>query len=159
LPDLPLADLTAYTAYILAGLRAARPAFDVGRYLTPLGRRVVADAERLCYSDMVARTRGVSIGSMLRRPLFDAAFFETLRSVTEVPLTGYRRPFFVAQGVNDTTVPIPLTLKLVGDLKARRQPVTFRAYAGADHSGTMAASLPDTTAFVKRLLSPAAAGR
>ncbi|WP_067819031.1 lipase family protein [Actinomadura kijaniata] len=159
IPDLPLADLTAYTAYILAGLRAARPAFDVGRYLTPLGRRVVADAERLCYADMVTRTRGVSIGSMLRRPLFDAAFFGQLRSVTEVPLTGYRRPFFVAQGVNDTTVPIPLTLKLAGDLKARRQPVTFRAYPGADHSGTMAASLPDTTAFVKRLFSSAAAGR
>ncbi|MFC9972208.1 lipase family protein [Spirillospora sp. NPDC127200] len=151
IPDLPLPDLTAYTAYILAGARAARPGLDLDRYLTPLGKQVVADAERLCYPDMVNRTKGVGIGKLLNRSLFDAKFFQELRSVLEVPLTGYGKPFYIAQGMVDTTVPIPLTLKLVADLKARRAPLTFKAYAGADHSGTMAASLPDTTTFVARL--------
>ncbi len=151
IPDLPLPDLTAYTAYILAGVRAARPGLDLDRYLTPLGKQVVADAENLCYADMVNRTKGVGIGKLLNRSLFDARFFQELRNVLEVPLTGYGKPFYIAQGMVDTTVPIPLTLKLVADLKLRRAPLTFKAYAGADHSGTMAASLPDTTKFVAGL--------
>ncbi|MBW8484466.1 alpha/beta fold hydrolase [Actinomadura parmotrematis] len=151
IPNLPLDDLTGYVAYILAGLRAARPDFDVDRYLTPLGKKAVADAETLCYDDMVASTKGVGIGQLLNRSLFDAPFFNALRGVMEVPVSGYTRPFYIAQGMVDTTVPIPLTLKLVADLKARNQPVTFKAYAGADHSGNMAASLPDTTKFVANL--------
>ncbi|WP_433327022.1 lipase family protein [Spirillospora sp. CA-294931] len=151
IPHLPVDDLTPYTAYILAGLRAARPAFDLDRYLTPLGKTIVKDAETLCYDPMVARYKNVGIGQMLNRSLFDAAFFKELRSVMEVPLSGYDRPFSIAQGVSDTTVPIPLTLKLVAELKVRGAPVTFKAYPGADHSGTMAASLPDTTQFVARL--------
>ncbi|MEU5877918.1 lipase family protein [Spirillospora sp. NPDC047279] len=153
IPQLPLADLTAYTSYILAGLKAAKPTFDVDRYLTPVGKQIVADAGELCYADMVKRTEGVGIGQLLDRSLFDAAFFDRLRDVIEVPVSGYAKPFYIAQGVNDTTVPIPLTLKLVADLSFRGQPLTFKAYPGADHSGTMAASLPDTTAFVAKLFA------
>ncbi|GAA2573230.1 lipase family protein [Actinomadura fulvescens] len=153
IPPIPIPDLTAYTAYILAGLRAARPAFDLDRYLTPLGKEVVRDAGELCYADMVKRTNGIGIGQLLNRSLFDAAFFNALRGVMEVPLTGHTRPLYIAQGMADLTVPIPLTLKLAADLKARGAPLTFKAYAGADHSGTMAASLPDTTRFVAALFA------
>ncbi|MQY03181.1 lipase family protein [Actinomadura macrotermitis] len=153
IPKLPLADLTGYTAYILAGLKAARPGLGVDGYLTPLGRQVVKDAETLCYADMVKRTEGIGIGQLLARPLFDAKFFDQLRSVMQVPVKGYDRPFYIAQGMVDTTVPIPLTLKLVADLKANRQPVTFKAYPGAGHSENMAASLPDTTRFVAALFT------
>jgi hypothetical protein len=100
---------------------------------------------------MVKRTEGIGIGQLLNRSLFDAKFFNNLRSVMEVPLTGYRRPFYIGQGMADTTVPIPLTLKLVADLKARNTKFTFKAYPGADHSGTMAASLPGTTKYVAGL--------
>ena len=153
IPNIPLPDLTAYTAYILAGLRAARPGLNVDRYLTPLGKQVVKDAETLCYDPMVKRTEGIGIGRLLNRSLFDATFFNGLRNVMEVPLSGYARPFYIGQGMADTTVPIPLTLKLVADLKARNVTFTFKAYPGADHSGTMAASLPDTTTFVAALFA------
>lgn len=152
IPDLPLGGLSAYTAYMLTGLTAARPGFDVNRYLTPVGKDVLRDARTLCYADLKKRMTGISIGDLLKRPLFDAHFYRTASSVLDVPLTGYDRPFFIAQGTNDLDVPIPLTLKLVADLKARGVAFTFKPYVGADHSATMQASLPDTMPYVAKLL-------
>lgn len=151
IPDLPLGGLIPYTAYLLAGLEAARPGFSADRYLTPVGIAAVRDARTLCYADLKARLAGVTLGKMLKRSLFDADFYQTASSVLDVPLSGYQRPFFMAQGTNDLDVPIPLTLKFVADLKARGVKFSFKVYPGADHSATMAASLPDTIPYVRRL--------
>ncbi|HEX2314129.1 MAG TPA: lipase family protein [Thermomonospora sp.] len=149
LPKIPFA--ATYTTYLLAGLRAARPGFDVDRYLTPVGRAAVRDAETLCYADQAARMKGLSIADLLSRPLLDGPFRATAKDVTDVPVKGYDRPLFIAQGTRDTDVPIPLSWKLVADLSLNGVRHTYKAYPGQDHSGTMAASLPDTTPFVARL--------
>lgn len=149
LPKIPFA--ATYTTYLLAGLRAARPGFDVDRYLTPEGRAAVRDAETLCYADQARRMTGLSIADLLSRPLFDADFHDTASAVTDVPVQGYDRPLFIAQGSRDTDVPMPLSWKLVADLSANGVEHTYKIYPGADHSATMKASLPDTTPFVARL--------
>ncbi|MEV5824727.1 lipase family protein [Spirillospora sp. NPDC052242] len=151
LPDLGLGGLAPYTAYLLNGLAAARPGFDPAPYLTSAGRAAVRDAATLCYTDLKERMAGISLGEMLARPLFDARFHDTAASVLDVPLTGHDRPVFIAHGTNDLDVPIPMTLKLVADLEARGADVTFKPYLGADHSATMAASLPDTVPFMAKL--------
>ncbi|GAA3197782.1 lipase family protein [Actinocorallia longicatena] len=151
-PDLGLDGLVTYFAYFLAGLRASHPSLRVDRYLTPAGVKAVDAAERLCYDAMHERVSGLSIGAMLARDLNVPAFSAAIRSAIEVPLDGYGAPFYVAHGVLDTDVPLPLTYKLVADLRARHRPVTFKAYPGADHSANMFASLPDTLPFVRRLL-------
>ena len=45
-------------------------------------------------------------------------------------------------------VPARLTAKLAAEMMAAGQPLTYKPYS-TDHNGTMAASLVDTTPFVK----------
>ncbi|WP_330230115.1 hypothetical protein OHA40_29585 [Nocardia sp. NBC_00508] len=77
----------------------------------------------------------------------------TARPVMDVPLTGYDRPLFIAQGTNDTDVPAPLTAKLVSDPALRSVRPEVHLYPGRDHSATMATSLPDSIPFVARLFA------
>lgn len=141
-----------FVSYILAGLRAARPDIDVDRFLTPVGRDALAAAETECYETMAPKLAGVSIGSLVSRPLDDPALLAAVRDMLEVPTTGYDRPVFLGQGLTDDIVPAPLVLKLAAELAANRQPVTFRTYP-TGHLETMRASLPETTAFVRDLFT------
>lgn len=151
-PRLPLEGSTVFVSYILAGLRAARPDIDVDRFLTPVGRDALAAAETECYETMAPKLAGVSIGSLVSRPLDDPALLAAVRDMLEVPTTGYDRPVFLGQGLTDDIVPAPLALKLAAELAANRQPVTFRTYP-TGHLETMRASLPETTAFVRDLFT------
>ncbi|MBM4522775.1 lipase [Rhodococcus hoagii] len=151
-PPLPLEGSTVFVSYILAGLRAARPDIDVDRFLTPVGRDALAAAETECYETMAPKLAGVSIGSLVSRPLDDPALLAAVRDMLEVPTTGYDRPVFLGQGLTDDIVPAPLVLKLAAELAANRQPVTFRTYP-TGHLETMRASLPETTAFVRDLFT------
>ncbi|REE96799.1 lipase family protein [Thermomonospora umbrina] len=153
IPDLPLGGLIPYTAYLFAGLKAARPDFDPDSYLTAAGKEAVEAAHTLCYADLKKKVEGLTIGKMLSRSLLFGDFYKTASSVLDVPLTGYDRPFFIAQGVNDLDVPIVLTMKLVADLKLRGVRFTHKYYPGADHGTTPTESLPDTVPFVKELFN------
>lgn len=150
-PDLGLDGLTAFAAYIFAGLRDADPSLDVDGYLTPLGREVVDAAERLCYDELMDRYGEIGIGEVLARPLSDDRFRAAFTDYVAVPTRGYDRPLFLAQGLRDTTVPAPLAFELIGDLWAGGANAQFRTYS-TGHSETMFASLPDTTGFVAELL-------
>lgn len=151
-PQLPLTGSTVFVSYILAGLRSARPDLDIDSYLTDVGRKAVDAAESECYEQMEPLLQGVSIGNLVTRPLDDPALIAALRDMLEVPTSGYDRPVLLGQGLTDEMVPAPLALELAAELGVNRQPVTFRMYP-TDHIGTMRASLPDATAFVRGLFA------
>ncbi|MFI9632753.1 lipase family protein [Nocardia sp. NPDC051929] len=155
-PDAPPIDnshLTAYIAYVMNGLRAARPGFDLDSYLSPVGKQLATAAESLCFQPLAERAQGISVNRLFSRPLADGDFVATARSVMDVPLTGYDRPLFIGQGTNDTDVPAPLTAKLVTDLESHGVRPEVHVYPGKDHSATMAASLSDSIPFVARLFA------
>ncbi|MGW2659902.1 lipase family protein [Nocardia tengchongensis] len=145
--------ITAYSAYVLNGVKAARPDFDLDSYLTPQGKQLVEDAKTLCFGPLADRAEGLSLGQLLSRPLSDGDFVPVARSVMDVPLTGYDRPLFIGQGTNDTDVPAPLTAKLVADMTLAGTHPEVHVYPGKDHSGAMLASLADSVPFVARLLA------
>ena len=151
-PDLGLDGLTTFSAYIFAGLRDADPGLDLDSYLTDTGREVLAAAEDLCYEELTERYSGVGIGELLTRPLTDDRFRAAFTDYLAVPVTGYDRPMFLAQGLHDTMVPAPLSFALAADLTAGGAAPQFRTYP-TGHSETMAASLPDTTPFVAALFA------
>ncbi|MCW4355486.1 lipase [Hoyosella sp. YIM 151337] len=152
LPDIGQPGLTVFVSYIIASLRAAYPEAHIDSYLSPLGRSVIADAEHLCYWEQHARVRGIGIGSLFSRQLTDAPFFTAIRDAMEVPVSGYERPFFIAQGGVDVVVWAPLTELLAAQLRATGQPAAVRYYPNDNHDSTMAASLGDTTPFLARLM-------
>ncbi|MGV9665918.1 lipase family protein [Nocardia niigatensis] len=152
-PPIGSSHITAYATYVLNGLKAARPDFDLDSYLTPLGEQLVTAAQTLCFTPLAERATGVSLNQLVSRPLSEGDFVPLARSVMDVPLTGYDRPLFIGQGTNDTDVPAPLTAKLVADMAAAGTHPEVHVYPGKDHSGAMLASLADSVPFVARLFA------
>nr|WP_225443392.1 alpha/beta hydrolase [Lolliginicoccus lacisalsi] len=150
-PEIGQPGLTVFVTYLLASVRASHPEADVDSYLTPLGRSVVADAERLCYSAQRDRVSGIALGSLFSRQLTTVPFFSAVREVVEVPVDGYERPYMIAQGGLDGTVWAPLTEILASRMRAAQQPLTLRYYPAEGHDSTMPASLEDSLPFVREL--------
>lgn len=145
---------TAYSLYLLSGLRTTYPELDISSYLTPAGRHWVDRSETLCLGPLEdeIRARGVVGGDLFTKPL--AALpnsAQLFKNYMGVPESGYDRPIFIGQGIADTDIILPGTVATIAALQANNQPVTVRYYP-ADHSGTVNASLPDSVPFVQRLL-------
>ncbi|MBL1076526.1 alpha/beta fold hydrolase [Nocardia sp. 2] len=150
-PDILPAGMKTYTSYVLGGLRAARPGFDLDAYLTPLGRRIVADSGQYCYDDMTARLERVSMADMFTKPLADGGFEAMARSVLDVPTTGYDHPLLIVQGSNDIDVPAPMLWKQVADLRAAGVGVDTRDYPGYDHMQALDDTYADTNTYLHNL--------
>lgn len=153
-PNLGLNGLTAFAAYIVDGLRVARPDLPIDDYLTPAGRELVKTSETMCFLPLHKQASTLGVGEMISRPLDNEMFRSALRDYLAVPTTGYDRPVFIGHGARDQTVPYPLGAKLALDLQLAGQPVTFRSY-DAFHGSSVYEALPDTTAFVRGLFTTA----
>ncbi len=147
------AGLNVYAAYILAGFTDARPDLRVESALTPRGRTVVSMAEKLCYSELADALTGERANTWFTRPLASVPGVQgALVEYMSTPYSGYDRPIFLGQGLLDTDVPVVSAGSLYAQMLAAGQPVDFRLYPGEDHSGTVLASIPDSTPFLARIM-------
>ncbi|KQY39193.1 lipase [Nocardia sp. Root136] len=147
--------LTAYVLYILSGLRTTYPDLNIDGLLTDTGRTWLARAQTACIGplgDELAAAKP-SIGSMFARPMSSIPDVHGLLAhYMGLPESGYDRPLFLGQGLQDTDVVTPETLRYAAVLQANRQPLTFRTYP-TDHDGTVNASLVDSVPFVSALFA------
>lgn len=151
-PTLP-SGTAGFLGYILAGLRYAHPELGIDSVLTAKGKLALTQAETLCMDAYAAALTGNPIGGWFSRNLSSLPGFNaTVRDYMAMPVSGFDRPFFLGHGLLDVTVPSPLTVLYAAHLALRGEPVTFRTYV-SDHSGTMAASLPDTVPYVAALFA------
>ncbi|MGE2712576.1 lipase family protein [Mycolicibacterium litorale] len=149
----------SYAAYILAGFREARPDLDVDSVLSPQGREAADLAETLCTSALGEALAGRTPAEFFRAPLVSLpGAAEALDEYLGIPVSGYDRPLFLGVGLRDRDVPPTSTLSLYDQLTANRQDVTLRVYEDQDHSGTVLASLPDSTPFLRTALAGGAGG-
>nr|WP_202926974.1 lipase family protein [Gordonia desulfuricans] len=137
--------LTSYTAYIFAGFADVRPDLHPERVLTPAGRRLVEKARTLCYPEMSSAVQGVRLDQFLSAPVGSIPD-------ARAALTEYMGTIFLGQGLLDTDVPAPSALSLYAQMKANNQPVTLRVYPDKDHSGTVLASMADSTPWLAALM-------
>lgn len=144
----------SYTAYILAGFREARPDIDVDSVLSTAGVNAVNLAETSCKTQLDGQLAGMTL------PQFFVAPLSTLPGVSDAldaymgtPVNGYDRPIFLGAGLLDTDVPAKSSLVLYDQLKANNQDVTLKIYPEDDHSGTVLASVPDSTPFLAALFA------
>jgi hypothetical protein len=154
-PEVPPVDvspaLTAYLAYILAGMRHVHPELGIDSVLTETGKKYVEMAEHACVVDFEKALEGTAIGDFFTAPLASLpGFEETARDYLGMPETSFEKPIFMANGAVDTDVPMETTAAYVGVLTANGADVTFRTYP-TDHNGTMQASLVDSVPFVRGL--------
>ncbi|WP_197508353.1 S9 family peptidase [Mycobacterium sp. E802] len=139
----------SYTGYILAGLREARPDLDINSVLTPAGRAAVDKAEVLCKPDLDQQLTGMTPTGYFSAPLATLpGAAEAIDAYLGTPTSGYDRPIFLGVGMLDHDVPPNMSLQLDEQLRANGQDVTLKVYPEEDHSGTVLASIPDSTPFL-----------
>lgn len=142
----------SYAAYILAGLRDARPDLDVNSVLTPAGLDAVAKGETLCKPDLDRALAGMTPTGFFRAPLATLpGMSDALDIYMGTPTSGYDRPIFLGVGLLDRDVPPKLSIDFDQQLVDHGQDVTLKIYPDGDHSGTVLASMRDSTPFVRAL--------
>lgn len=154
-PDMPLPPglgpvAASYTAYILAGLREARPDLGIDSVLTPAGRAGADKAETLCTAALGQALDGLTPPGFFRAPLASLpGITDALAAYMGTPTSGYDRPIFLGVGMQDRDVPPSMSIALDDQLRANGQDVTLKIYPDEDHSGTVLASIPDSTPFLR----------
>lgn len=153
-PDMPLPPnlgpaANSYTAYILAALRDARPDLGIDSVLTPEGRAAVASAETLCKPALDDALAAMTPQAFFAAPLASLpGLAEALDDFMGTPTDGYDRPILLGVGLQDRDVPPNLSIQLDDQLQAHGQDVTLKIYPDQDHSGTVLASMVDSTPFL-----------
>lgn len=142
----------AYTAYILAALREARPDLDLNSVLTPAGQAAADRAETVCLHELTDELAAMTVPGFFAAPVESIpGFIEAIDGYMAIPDSGYDRPIFLGVGMLDRDVPPQLSLRFNDELVANGQPVVLHVYPDQDHSGTVLASMPDSTPFVAGL--------
>lgn len=144
----------AYSAYILAAFRDARPDLDVNSVLSPAGRKAADDAATMCLASLDTALQDESPRDFFGAPLaslpgVDAA----LANYMGIPTSGYDRPVFLGVGMQDRDVPPTSSLRLADAMRAQGQPVELHVYPDEDHGGTVLASMADSTPFLARIFA------
>ena len=142
----------AYTAYIVAALREARPELAIDGALTPAGRAAADKAETMCVHDLSTALTDMTVPGFFTAPLDSVpGFTAAVDEFMGTPSAGFDRPIFLGVGLLDRDVPPELTLKFYDQLVAQGQNVVLKVYPNDDHSSTVLASLADSTPFVAGL--------
>ncbi|MDY6999892.1 MAG: prolyl oligopeptidase family serine peptidase [Actinomycetota bacterium] len=157
-PDLQLPELgpvaNAYTAYILAAFREARPDLDVNSVLSPAGLAAAERAETVCVRPLTAELADLTPAAFFTAPLSSIPGVpEALYEYMGTPSTGFDRPIFLGVGLLDRDVPPASTLSFYDQLVANNQNVTLHVYPEEDHSGTVLASMADSTPFLRNVFA------
>lgn len=147
--------VNAYTAYILAALREARPDLGIDDVLTPVGLDATTRAETVCVGPLADELAQLSPAEFFSAPLDSIpGMGAALEDFMGTPTSGYDRPLFLGVGLLDRDVPPSSTLSFYDELVANGQDVELRVYPDQDHSGTVIASMADSTPFLQRVFSP-----
>lgn len=157
-PDLPAQQVPpaaiSYTGYILAALREALPGIPVESVLTARGRELADHAETVCKPELDQRVAGTTLNELFSAPVASLdGVGPALDGFMGTPTDGYDRPIFLAHGLRDTDVPPRSTQTLHQQLVDNGQNVELHIYPDHDHSGTVLASMPDSTRFLQRIMT------
>lgn len=145
--------LNVYASYIWAGFADARPDLKPMSILTAEGRRIVKQAQVRCYPEMRIAVDGAKVRDWFAEPVTSIPGVQrALVEYMSTPYSGYDRPIFLGQGLKDMDVPAPSALSLYAQMRAAGQPVDLHVYPTQDHSGTVLASMKDSTPFLARIM-------
>jgi dienelactone hydrolase len=144
----------AYTAYIVAALREARPDLDLDRILTPAGRSAADAAETVCLRELADQLSDMTVPGFFAAPLTSIpGAVEYVDQHMGTQHSGYDAPIFLGVGLLDRDVPPELTLRFYDQLVANGQDVVLHTYPDDDHSSAVLASMRDSTPFLERVFA------
>ena len=148
-----------YSLYILAAVREARPDLNIDSVLTPEGKKMVKAAESSCYYELSDALEGTNVARAFKKPMSSIpGIKKALSAHMSTATTGYDKPVFVGHGLKDKDVPTPVGIILNSEMwlnqfmnSPRNKQVEVHWYPN-DHSGTVYASMKDSTPFLAGIL-------
>lgn len=143
----------AYLLYIAAAARAVDPALTADMLVAPKAEPLLSGAGERCVGDMMKATvdAGLTRNNSLS-PRLTAAVTPYMRGTVYRTLA-IRTPVFVGTGEQDGDVPPVMQDALVKAACAAGTRIVHRRYAGLDHSATLNASFPDSSAFARAVMA------
>lgn len=148
-------------AVMATGLAAQSPAFDPGsimgsdlemllpNFKTKGVIKIIADVKRAVTAKTPTAFSGFKTG-WNTVPEMNA--FLAANDPAATPGFNLRIPTLVVQGTNDVSVLEPLTAAFTSKLIAKDSPITYRKYAGADHSTVITVATPEVLTFLAERL-------
>lgn len=154
-PSVQISGLVGYALYVLGGIDAQRPEYDVRQYLSPYGIAWMEKAQSLCAADLgrAVSAEHVQLGSLFSRSLWTPEMSDLFRRMMQVPVDGFDRPLRVVQSRSDTTVPVALTWAQIADMQLRGTRFDYEQLDGVSHGNSLAASMDQTMAFIGRSMA------
>lgn len=138
----------------MAGRWETHPESGLNSIVTPAGSAAAERAETVCVGPMADELAALTPAAFFGAPLvslpgIDAVLDDFMGTST----SGYDRPLFLGVGLLDCDVPPSSTLTFADELRAGGQDVELRVYPDQDHSGTVLASMADSTPFLQRMFA------
>ncbi|MBB2205352.1 lipase family protein [Gluconacetobacter takamatsuzukensis] len=147
--------VVAYALLIAASAAGLDPAFDPAAAFTPRAMRAFHAASQTCLSDLldIVRDDGLTRANSFR-PTLPHALAPALRAMA-FPTLKLAAPLFVGTGAEDRDVAPLGQLLLVRDACRAGTTVQAHLYKGLDHGQTVMASLADSAAFTRAVMTGA----
>ncbi len=161
------AQLDAFTALVVAGIRNTHPDFHYVQVFTESTARIAQDAEGFCYEPLLAdfnatmqvyiATHGETLdGYMRTQPNFMAVplvktFLEKDSQPLQVKVT---TPIIIYQGIADPTVPKLATDLLISNATTVGTKINTYVTGNWDHGTAMSSNVDNIVADVKTLMPP-----
>jgi pimeloyl-ACP methyl ester carboxylesterase len=141
-------DTPALGVLAVASAAAVDPAIRLERVLSDQALALMPRVGQECVFDLARPDEfGALAPSQLFRPGADLSRFFGLLAAQN-PALRIHGPVLILQGLTDSLVQPDITDRLVRELKAKGDAVTYRTYPGVDHFGIVAPSAPATTSFL-----------
>ncbi|MFV5646606.1 alpha/beta fold hydrolase, partial [Acinetobacter baumannii] len=161
------AQLDAFTALVVAGIRNTHPDFNYVQVFTESTARIAQDAEGFCYEPLLAdfnatmqvyiATHGETLdGYMRTQPNFMAVpLVKTFLEKDSQPLQAkVTTPIIIYQGLADSTVPKLATDLLISNATAVGTKINSYVTGNWDHGTAMSSNVDNIVADVKTLMPP-----
>lgn len=145
--------LTIFTPFLLAGLRAGRPDFDAGAFLTPAGRELVDFAAKASLGQMfkaIATATNDDIGTT--NLLVDRPLIESVLDSCRVPVTRLDRPLFLAAGGVDEVIPLEVVDLFAAEMRGTGSEIAYAVDPDASHAGMLTSGLDEILTWASDVL-------
>jgi pimeloyl-ACP methyl ester carboxylesterase len=138
-----------YLAFLAYGIKAVYPEFSYASFLTPEAIKLMPVVETGgWYVTLASFAHKIPVGKMVLPEAEKNAHFLKVRAMSLIGRKRAHGPIFLAQGLEDTTIPTETVNEAYERMKGQGSTVEYRTYPGLDHDSLVFGSFRDQVRWV-----------
>jgi acetyl esterase/lipase len=139
-----------YLAFLAYGIKAVYPEFNYANFLTPEAIKLMPVVETGgWYVTLATFAHKIPVGKMVLPGAEKNAHFLKVREMSVIGRKRAHGPIFLAQGLEDTTVPTETVNVAYERMKDQGSTVEYKKYPGLDHDSLVFGSFRDQVRWVR----------